>query len=147
MATTTSLVLIQRLSEAIGDYLSLTASSGTSTTVVDTDLDNLAEDNGGVQGYVKIVTDAGGSGAAPEGEIRRIKNGTSGYTASSTTITVNFAFTASPASGDTYELHRFDPVVKRNAINRAIETLYPQLYLPIRDQSVVVNNRLLNSDF
>ena len=147
MATTTSLVLIQRLSEAIGDYLSLTASGGTTTTVVDTDLANLTEDNGGVQGYVKIVTDAGGSGAAPEGEIRRIKNGTSGYTASSTTITVNFAFTASPASGDTYELHRFDPVVKRNAINRAIENLYPLLYLPIRDQSVVVNNRLLNSDF
>jgi hypothetical protein len=44
-------------------------------------------------------------------------------------------------------LHRFDPVVKRNAINRAIENLYPLLYLPIRDQSVVVNNRLLNSDF
>ena len=50
MATTTSLVLIQRLSEAIGDYLSLTASNGTTATVVDTDLANLAEDNGGVQG-------------------------------------------------------------------------------------------------
>ena len=147
MATTTSLVLIQRLSEAIGDYLSLTASGGTTTTVVDTDLANLTEDNGGVQGYVKIVTDAGGSGAAPEGQIRRIKNGTSGYTASSTTITVNFAFTASPASGDTYELHRFDPVVKRNAINSAIRQLWPSIYLPIRDESLVVDNLLSNSDF
>ena len=157
MATTTSLVLIQRLSEAIGDYLSLTASGGTTTTVVDTDLDNLTEDNGGVQGYVKIVTDAGGSGAAPEGEIRRIKNGTSGYTASSTTITVNFAFTASPASGDTYELHRFDPVVKRNAINSAIRSLYPSrdtrgriqrgLYLPLLDESIFVDDRLSNSGF
>tara|TARA_R110000824_G_scaffold172947_2_gene350928 strand:+ start:473 stop:1798 length:1326 start_codon:yes stop_codon:yes gene_type:complete len=147
MATTTSLVLIQRLSEAIGDYLSLTASDGTTTTVVDTDLANLTEDNGGVQGYVKIVTDAGGSGAAPEGQIRRIKNGTSGYTASSTTITVNFAFTASPATGDTYELHRYDPVVKRNAINSAIRQLWPSIYLPIRDESLVVDNLLSNSGF
>jgi len=50
-------------------------------------------------------------------------------------------------SGDKYELHRFDPVAKRAAINRAIESLYPLLYLPIRDQSVVIDNRLLNSDF
>jgi hypothetical protein len=147
LATTTSLVLIQRLSEAIGDYLSLTASGGSTTTVVDTDLDNYTEDDGGIQGWVKIVTDAGGSGAAPEGEIRRIKNGTAGYTQSSTTITVPFAFTAGVVSGDIYTLHRFHPDTKRLAINRAIESLYPLLYLPIRDLSVVIDNRLLNSDF
>lgn len=71
MATTTSLVLMQRLSEAIGDRYSSTATGGTTATVVDTSLANHTEDDGGIQGWVKIVTDAGGAGAAPEGEVRR----------------------------------------------------------------------------
>jgi hypothetical protein len=145
MATTTRLALEQALSENIGDYLALTATDGSATTVVDTELDNHTEDNGGIQGWVYI--DDTTDDAAPEGELRRILNGTSGYTKSATRITVGFAFTAAVASGDTYLLHRFDPVAKRAAIKRAIETLYPILYLPIRDRSVVVDNRLLNSDF
>ena len=145
MATTTRLQMEQRLSENIGDYLALTATGGSTTTVVDTELDNLTEDNGGIQGWVYI--DDTTDDAAPEGELRRILSGASGYTKSTTTITVGFAFTAGVASGDTYVLHRFDPVAKRAAITRAIETLYPVLYLPVRDLSVVVDNRLLNSDF
>lgn len=148
MATTTGLVLLQRLSERIGDYISLTASNGTTATVVDTDLDNYTEDSGGIQGWVKII---GASGAAPEGEIRRIKAGTSGY-ATGGTVTVNFAFSATVESGDTYELHRFDPVTKRTAINAAIRSLYPSnrrrgLYLYLRDESLVVDNLLSNSGF
>ena len=137
-------MLIQRLSELIGDYRSLTASGGTSSTLVDTDLANYTEDDGGIQGWVKII---GADGANPEGDIRRIKNGTAGYTASSTTININFNFSAAVASGDTYELHRFDPVVKRTAINRAIEQLYPILYLPLIDETLIIDNLFSNSQF
>jgi hypothetical protein len=136
---------MQRLSENIGDYLALTATGGSTTTVVDTALANYTEDNGGIQGWVYI--DDTTDDAAPEGEIRRIKNGASGYTASSKTITVNFAFTAGVASSDTYQLHRFDPVVKRDAINRALEELFPTLYLPIRNMTVMIDNILGNSAF
>lgn len=111
------------------------------TTIIDTALANLTEDNGGIQGYIKMTS---GSDA---GNARRIKNGTSGYTASSTTITVNFAFSGQIASGVSFELHRFDPDIKRLAINRAIENLYPLLYLELRDHSVMIDNRLSNSHF
>lgn len=147
MALTTGLDLIQRLSELISDHRLLTATGGSASTIVDTGLADLTEDDGGIQGYVKIVTDQGGAGDAPEGEVRRIKNGIPGYTASSTQITVSFDFTAGVASGDIYEWHRFDPAVKRTAISRAIEQLYPILYLPITDESLIVDNLFSNSQF
>lgn len=80
------------------------------------------------------------------GEIRRIK-GSSGYTASSTTITVNFAFSNRVDSADAFELHRVDPSLKHQAIDAAIEELAYVLYLPIRSQSIFIDDLLSNSDF
>src|SRR3990167_11236788 len=48
---------------------------------------------------IKIATDAGGAGAAPEGEVRYISEG--GYTAASGTFATEVDFTAAVASGDT----------------------------------------------
>lgn len=126
----------------MGDYESLTTSSAGvagGTTLIDTDLANLTEDNDGIQGWVFLT-----SGSA-SGEIRRIKI-TSGYTASTTTITVNQAFSAQVATSVTYELHRINPVDKHNALNRAIESVFPDLYLPIIDTSLVIDDLLSNSD-
>ena len=143
MGTTTRQVLRERLSQAIGDYYSLTSTgsgAGGGTTIVDADLANLTEDNGGIQGWT-IQTSGNNAG-----EIRRIKNGTSGYTASSTTITLNRACTNQVASGVTYEIHRFDPTRKHDAIEIALEALFPTLYLPVIED-LVIDDRLSNSNF
>ena len=143
MGTTTRQVLRERLSQAIGDYYSLATTgsgAGDGTTMVDADLANLTEDNGGVQGWV-IQTSGNNSG-----EIRRIKNGTAGYTASSTTININRACTNQAASGVSYELHRFDPARKHDALEIALEGLFPYLYKPVIED-LVIDNQLSNSNF
>jgi hypothetical protein len=144
LGTTTGKELRQLLSENIGDYRSLTTTSSGNVnklTLVDTELANLTESDGGIQGYVAITS------GTDDGAIRRILNGIPGYTASGTIATVNLVFSALIASGVTYELHRFDPLIKRRAINRAIEQLYPILHLPLIDESLVVDNLLSNSGF
>ena len=136
MGTTTRQVLRERLSQAIGDYYSLATTgsgAGDGTTMVDADLANLTEDNGGVQGWV--IQTSGNN----YGEIRRIKNGTAGYTASSTTININRACTNQVASGVSYELHRFDPVRKHDALEIALEGLFPYLYKPVIEDLVIDN--------
>jgi len=80
-----------------------TATGGSTTTIVDSKLieylgDSNEDDilNGGT---VILIKDAGGAGAAPEGEIRYISD----YTSETGTITFE-AMTAAPAAGDTYML-------------------------------------------
>jgi hypothetical protein len=144
LGTTTGKELRQLLSENIGDYRSLTTTSSGNVnklTLVDTELANLTESDGGIQGYVAITS------GTDDGAIRRILNGIPGYTASGTIVTVNLVFSALIASGVTYERHRFDPLIKRRAINRAIEQLYPTLHLPLIDETLMVDNLLLNSQF
>ena len=144
MATTTRAVLRQRLSEQMGDYQSLTTtSSGNSagTSVVDTGLRNLpgGSDDDAFENWYILVTSG-----ANTGESRRIKN----YIANSNTLVTQESFSGGAVDTPvTYELHQYDPSQKHQAINRAIEELYPFLYLPIVDETIVVDDRLSNSDF
>ena len=144
MATTTRATLRQRLSEAIGDYQSLTTTSAgnsAGTSVVDTGLRNLpgAADDDAFEGFYILVTSG-----ANTGESRRIKS----YIANTNTLVTQESFSGGAVDTTvTYELHQYDPLQKHQAINRAIEELYPFLYLPIRDESVVVDDRLTNADF
>ena len=128
----------------MGDYESLTTSAAGlagGTTLVDASLANLvggADDDFCINQYVAIT-----SGAA-DTEIRKI----SGYASATNTITVNEAFSVQIANGVTYELHRYDPKTKRVAINRAIEQLWPILYLPVRDDwSIIVDDLLTDSSY
>jgi hypothetical protein len=141
MATTRT-VLRQRLSEALGDYWSSTTTgSGDSVTLVDTDLRRLFGSNDEPAGWWILMT----SGAA-SGEVRRVKF-SSGYTASSGTAIVSDDFSASTGSGSTYEIHRISPEQKNNAINRAAELLFTRgLYLPVVDETLVVDDLLLNGN-
>jgi len=144
MATTTAATLLEEMSRDIGDYHTSSTTSvgaGDGTTVIDTSLADLTEDDGGIQAYLKMRS------GTDDGNVRRSKRGDNGYTASSTTVTLTRAFSAQIASGVTYELHRFDPAIKREAINRATQQLFPHLYLPLRDESLVVDNLLSNSGF
>ena len=144
MTTTTRAVLRRRLSEEIGDYQSLTTTSAgnsAGTSVVDTGLKNLpgGDRDAAFDGWHILVTSG-----ANTGESRRIEN----YISNSTTLVVQEAFSGGAVDTTvTYELHRYDPAQKHQAIDRAIEEIFPFLYLPIRDETIVVDDRLSNSDF
>ncbi len=143
MATTTRAVLRQRLSEAMDDFFALTSSSaGDTTSVIDTSLANLpnGNDDDAFIGWFVMIADACHSA---NGEIKRVAD----YSQSATDITVQEAFSATFGSGTTYELHRYDPVLKHNMINRALEAVWPELFLPLRDETIVVDDLLANGNF
>jgi hypothetical protein len=128
----------------MGDYLSLTTTSAgnsAGTSVVDTGLRNLSggADDAAFEGWHILVTSG-----ANTGETRMVKN----YFTNTTTLVMQEAFSGGPVVGSvSYELHQHDPSQKHQAISRAIEELFPFLYLPIRDETIVVDDRLSNSDF
>ena len=72
--------------------------TSTTTTVVDSKQQGKWSNNLWKDGALFIVNDAGGASAAPEGEFNRI----SLFNNATFTFTVDTAFTAAPASGDTY---------------------------------------------
>ena len=143
MGTTTRAVLRQRLQETyFGDYLSLTSSGvGTTATIVDASLANYAEGDDAFPGWWALIT---ASGHAAIGEERRVK-GSGGYASSSTTLTLAEAFGTALGNSAAYEFSKNRPTDYHNAINRAIEQLHPMLFLPIIDESLVVDNLLSNS--
>ncbi len=143
--TTTRAALRKLVYDNLGDHLAFdTTSSGSSTTVVCTGLINEAfgGDDDGFQGFWVIITQAA---HAAVGEVRRAKR-TGGYTASSGTVTVDSAFSGTIGSGVAFELHRYHPTLIHNAINRALRRVYPLLSREILDESLVVDDRLTNSD-
>ena len=142
---TTGAVLRQRLSELVEweGWAELTTSSdGTvdKTTLVDTSLAMLngGNDDDFCVGWYVVIT----SGSA-DTEISRV----SGYAQSTNTITVSPAFTAQIANGVTYELHQYHPTAKRNALNRAGDQVFPDIYLPVYDETLVTDQLGLNMDF
>ena len=72
------------------------ATGGSDTTIVDSKLAAVGKDDAWKESVMFIVRDS--SGVAPENEFNRI----SAYDAASGTFTVDTAFTAAVASGDTY---------------------------------------------
>lgn len=73
------------------------ATGGTTTTLVDSTFAGQGKDNDYLDGTVIILRDVAGTGAAPEGEFKRISSSTD----SSGTLTFD-AMSAAPAAGDTY---------------------------------------------
>jgi hypothetical protein len=143
MPTTTRKALRQQLAQYIEgpDFVEHTTTSAGDTpglTMIDTSLQDLTEDNNGI-GFGWVLPTSG----TENGNIRRVN----AYTDSSTTLTVTRAFSARVATSVTYEYHKFNPVAKNNAINRAIENLYPALYLPLIDETLAIDNILANHDF
>src|SRR3990167_4855959 len=90
--------LLQRMYRELGQLNLAKATGGSTTTVVDSTLSGKFSDGFMVDGALFIVRDAGGASAAPEGEFNRL----SAYVDSTTTFTVDTAFTTAPASGDLY---------------------------------------------
>src|SRR3990167_3867737 len=137
----TRVLLLQRLSEGFDDWWSgTTTGAGSATTIVDTALAQLSQcdDDFCVNWYVRNVA---------TGQIRRIPR-TAGYVDSTNTIT--HASMTAVGNAAAYELHRINPTLKHNALLRASVLCFPSgarhgLYLPLRDESLIVDNLLLNA--
>lgn len=151
MVTSTGLELLQKFSEGIFDWNPRTTTAdGNSArdTLVDAGLRNL--DGGGdpdaFQNFYVRIAD---SSSSSDQEVRRVKSYSEvGADGDSPTLQVEQPFTGGQiASGTAYELHRYDPRLKRTTINRSIRELYPTIYLPIRDESITIDNLLSNQGF
>ncbi len=142
----TRAVLRKQIYENLGDHIAFdTTSSGSTTTVVCTNLINeeLGGDSDGFSGFWVLITQ---SAHAAVGQIRRAKR-TAGYDQSNGTITVDSAFAGTIGSGVAFELHRYNPTIVHAALNRALARVYPHLSTERLDETLVVDDRLLNSDF
>lgn len=99
-----------------------TATGGSTTTLVDTTLYQTDDDHWNHAWlYIETTTD----GLAPQGEERQVSD----FTASTDTLTVPKAFSATVQSGDTYELRKGESraaIVR--AINQAIVGAYPEFF-------------------
>ncbi len=95
MAYTLSQLIRDSLDE-MGQVVTVLATGGSTTTAQDSNANGAYGDDAEAlqNGTLFVVRDAGGAGAAPEGEMRRISD----Y--DGTTITVDTAFSAAIASGD-----------------------------------------------
>lgn len=116
-------VLRVDLARGVGRYFMGTADSGTTTTLVDTELKKWTADDALIGAYV-LITSAGS--AAPEGESRRITD----YVAASGTITVDPAFTAAVGATDVYEVYLSPLTLDQwnQCINQAIDAAWPDLW-------------------
>ena len=146
MATTTRANLRKALSEKIGNYQSFaTTADGNDakTSLVSTQLKNFA--NGNEDAAFESEFFLGTSGGN-EGERRRcasyIVNASDGPT-----VILEDAFSNQTSSADTFEMHRYDPELLHTSISRALAEVFPTVYKPIRDETLIVDNILLNNDF
>lgn len=107
--------------DELGQLQVSTATGGTTTTIVDSKQVGEHGADDWKNGVAFIVRDAAGASAAPEGEFQRI----SGYTDSTGTFTVDTAFSAAPASGDTFGWTgpRWGKSQMIRSINRALQSL------------------------
>ena len=114
------------------------------TTLVDTGLLNLPGGNDAdfcVPFYV-VITElvSGGPAIGESGKV-------SSYVVATSTITLEAALTAQIKTGTSYELHRYDPTDLNTALDRSVELLYPNLYDAKRDETLIVDNLVLNPSF
>jgi hypothetical protein len=115
----------------MGQWNESVATGGSATTIVDTKLAGEGSDGDWEDGAAFIVYDAGGAGAAPEGEFRRV----SAFDAASGTLTVDTAFTAAVDAGDRYGYVStyFPHEMMIAVVNTALQGLG---YIPVVDTSI-----------
>ena len=121
--------LIVILSKMMGDYFASTATGGSTTTIVDTTLQQKM-DKGWV-GYWARPTSSG----TYQYQNRRASD----FVNSSGTLTVAPAFGAAIANAVTYELHRFDPADKFIALDEARLNVFPAVARTIYDDTITAD--------
>ena len=119
------------------------AGNANKLTLVDTALADYGDDY--FAGWWAVLPDGpSGSGSY---EARQAATAANSFVSSTGTLTVARAFSAQVASGAAYELMPHDPAVLHSALNQACRHIYPHIYVAKRDETLVVDNRLLNWDF
>ena len=127
--------LLQRVYRKLGGTFLTTATSGSTTTAADTKLVDVLGDGNADDAYnggtLIVVRDAGGAGAAPEGEFSRISD----YTASTFLFTLNSTLTAAIGAGDTFlfALQDYPLTTMIEIVNDALSYLGD---LPLLDTSI-----------
>ena len=137
--STTLAGLREKLSRRMGYYLEgTTTSDGAAggTTFINSGLADKANDYFN-DWYAKITS------GTYTGQVRRISD----FVQSTGTVTLYVAFGGQILSGITYELHRTNPDDKDTLIKEALRQIYPDLYKPVIDESLISGNWLRDGDF
>lgn len=151
MGTTTLLALEQLLSQAIGDYLSFEAAGLSTKSTAWIYASTLANRSDGIADYFNTYwlyfTEGNNSG-----KLRKVKDYLSTSTGAGTTgPTVKLygrPLTSSTGSASfTCSLHKFNRDNKILAIKRAIDQIYPNLYVPVEDDTLITGNMLPDAHF
>lgn len=140
---TNRLQLEQQLSEVIGDYLEFDTSTNigaASTVVVATALQAY---DGGKDDYFQDSWLSFQEGANLSAGYRQISD----YAQATGTLTIRGAAMTVESAAVTLRVHKFNPNNKWIAISRAVEQLYPTLYKPIDNMTLVTGNILPNAHF
>ena len=130
--------LLVGLSKFINDYWSSTTTSAGNvggTTVIDTMLQEHGDDT--IREQFIRYTNSGSN----QYENRSV----SSFTNSSGSITVAPAFSAQAGTGQTYELHKYDPVLKFRALDAARIELGSELFAIVRDDTTTADG--LNNEW
>jgi hypothetical protein len=118
---TTAFDVMLGVARQAGPLIEGVATGGGTTSIADTALTSVPEatiDDTFNKGAAFLITDAGGVGAAPEGEIARVTD----YVAATGTLTVA-TFTAAVAAGDLYGVTAIPHYLLLQTINNALRDL------------------------
>ncbi len=145
LATQTLLSLMQKLGESTGEFYEFdtTTNIAANNYIISTTLGqyDAAEDDhfggAGTEWWVYIT----------EGVNIGVNRKTTDYSAASTRITVAGAVLGAESAAVTCRLYRYDRGKLKNAIIRACEEIYPALYLPLDDQTLITGNILPDNSF
>jgi hypothetical protein len=132
MTAKTRADLIEEIADLYGEYIKLTATGGSTTTIVDT-ASLYQPDSYWVGHYAYVLTDAGGEGAAPEGQERAV----TAYDQGDGTITVSPAFSAAVGAGDVCELLPVQRATIARAINAAVRAAGKTWLVEVVDEDTI----------
>ena len=136
MVTSTRETIRGLLGERLGHYIAgTTTSAGSTSTLVDTALQVYDSLSDLVNRWLIITS------GDDDGFIARISS------LSTSTLTFSPLATGTIASDVTYEIHMVDPVKLHSAILAAGRALYPFVHLPLRDESLIIDDLLTDGGF
>ena len=128
----------------LGSFTGLTVNSTTDTVTIQSNALKFYGNNFFEEWWA--VFPVGANGASTY-EARQV--GVGGFVQSTGILTVSTAYSTTVTNGVAFELYRFDPALMHQALNDALVETFSDgsLYIPRRDETLLVNNLLANSDF
>lgn len=126
----TGVQLLSALGQFLNDnFSSTTTSNGAAngTTITDTAL-QMFGDRANEEAYIRVTTDS-----SPTGNLYLVRRATQFLV---NTFTVSPGFPQEVQSGATYEVHRYDPAMKFQALDRARLLAFPQVAKVVVDETL-----------